>query len=208
MGLVLTDSAAARDNLPDSPLADALEIVVLDHKLLAIAAERGGQRVQPLELGERVLWHKARGRVGVVLTNRRILAVASRSGSWQDARYRSTETPPRAASLGDRVALILTNQRVLGFDGGSGNLIEQTLGPRESILSTGVGENVVVVATDRRALGLSPFNGGFFEAKLHLGERLESVSALANHATIATSRRLLTFRASSGTWEERRLDLP
>lgn len=204
--LSVSAAAGAGQRLPQSPLADLLELVILKRELLAIDAESGGQTTQKLELGERVVWSASRGRVAVVLTDRRILAIGTRNASWQSERYRASEIPPSAAVLGDRVALILTNLRVLGFDGGSGNLIERTIGPHESILSSGVGENVVVVATDRRALGLSPFNGGFFETRLRLGEDLQSVSVLANHATLATSRRLLTFRASTGTWEERRLD--
>ena len=70
--------------------------------------------------------------------------------------------PPPPPLLGDRVALVVTEQRVLGFDGGSRNLVERRLGPREQVLRTEVAANVAVVVTDRRALGLSPFAGGFF----------------------------------------------
>lgn len=208
LALLAVPAATPADRgLPQSPLADLLEVIVLEREVLALDAESGGQTREALEIGERVLWQGSRGRVAMVLTNRRVLAVGVGSGAWQSTRYRSAESPPTHALLGDRVGLVVTEQRLVGFDGGSGNLIERSLGPREAILSTGVGENVAVVATDRRALGLSPFQGGFFQARLRLGERLESLSARSNHATLTTSRRLLIFRASSGTWEERRLDL-
>jgi hypothetical protein len=190
-----------------APLSDLLQIVVRKREILAIDATNGSQREVDLERGERVMWHDTRGAVAVVLTDRRILAVATRSGSWQAERYRSGESQPLTGLLGDRVALIVTNKRAVGFDGGSGNLVEEGLGPRESVLQSRVAENVAVVVTDRRALGVSPFVGGFFPVDLRLSERIEDLAAAANLVTLTTSHRLLTFRANTGTWEERQLDL-
>ncbi len=191
-----------------TPLADLLQIVVLKQEIVAIAAAGGGQRSQALELGERVLWHKSRGAVGVALTDQRVLAVAAHSAAWQAARYRAGEQLPARALLGERVALVVTNKRVLGFDGGSANLVETELGPRERVQVKKIGANVAVAVTDRRALGLSAFRGGLFPVKLRLGEQLEATEALANLATVRTSQRLLTFRAPTGSWEERQLGLP
>ena len=185
------------------PLADVLEVLVLDRQLVAVDARGGGQRELSLRLGERVLWTGARGRVGVALTDQRVLAVAAGSAAWQEADRQLDEALPGDALLGDRVALVVTSRRVLGFDGGSGNLVESRLGVRERVLARRAGENVAVVVTDRRALGLSPLVGGFFEAKLSIAERFESVTAAANLATVTTDRRVLIFRAPSGSWEQR-----
>jgi len=145
--------------------------------------------------------------VGVGLTDQRMLAVTTQSAAWQQLGYQRTERPLTSALLGDRVALMVTARRAVGFDGGSGNLVETTLGLRESVLATRVGENVAVVVTDRRAFGVSPFAGGFFEISVLLNERLESVNADSNLATVTTDRRVLIFRAPSGSWEERRRTL-
>jgi hypothetical protein len=205
--LLVATAAPARAQRGDEPLLDLLTIVELQRELLAIDARSGNQLSERLELDEEVLWTRSRGRVGVVLTDRRILAVAVGSAAWQDTRYLRTEQVPERAQLGERVALVLTPKRVIGFDGGSGNLIERSIGPNERVHTTAVAENVLVVVTERRAMGLSPFVGGFFETPLRVGEDLESVVAQANLATVTTSHRLLVFRAPSGSWEERRLDL-
>ena len=185
------------------PLAELLEIIVLPRTLLAIDATGGGQIEQDLELGEKVLWHATRGRVGAVITSRRLLLVATNSAAWQEARFRQGEQPPASVLLGDRVALVTTAKRAFGFDGGSGNLVESSLGPREVVLDTAIGENVGVILTDRRALGVSPFAGGFFAARMDLGERAESLVAKANLVTLTTPRRILIFRGPTGGWEER-----
>ncbi|NQZ95331.1 MAG: hypothetical protein HRU01_02370 [Myxococcales bacterium] len=189
------------------PLSDVLEVLVANRELLAIDARGGSQTTERLRLEEIVLWKGARGKVGMVLTNQRILAVATQSGAWQATDVHRTESRPEEALLGERVALVVTNERAIGFDGGSANLVETSLGLREEVLAQSVGENVGVLVTNRRALGLSPFVGGFSEIMLGLRERIESVSAGANVATITTDRRLLIYRSPSGSWEEKRLNL-
>jgi hypothetical protein len=199
--------ARAQGVAGEVPLADVLEILVVDRELLAIDAAGGGQTVARLRLDETVVWKGARGKVGVIITDQRILAVATQSGSWQETDYRRTELRPESALLGERVALLITSERVLGFNGGSGNLVEQRLGPREKIVTVRVGENVGVVVTDRQALGLSPFLGGFFSTPIGLKDQIESVSAESNIATLTGGRRILIFRATTGTWEERAREL-
>jgi hypothetical protein len=196
-----------RGEANSSPLLDLLEIIVLPREVLAVDAGGGGQIEERLLRGENVLWSESKGRVGVVLTDQRILAVSTISASWQSLRYARGEVAPAGAALQDRVALLLTNKRAIGFDGNSGNLIERSLGPGESITGSAVGANVAVVVTDRRALGLSAFAGGFFQAKIHVGEDLASATAQANLVTLALPNRLLFFRAPTGSWEERKLDI-
>jgi hypothetical protein len=136
-----------------------------------------------------------------------MLAVATGSGSWNEAEYQRSEEPPVAPILGDRVGILITNRRALGVDGVSGNLVEYRLLPRERVVVTQVGANVAVVVTDRVALGLSPIKGGFFPVKLDVAERIESITANSNVATLTTDRRVLIFRTPTGTWEERNRNL-
>jgi hypothetical protein len=199
--------ARAQGVAGEVPLADVLEILVVDRELLAIDAAGGGQTAEKLRLNETVLWKGARGKVGVIITDQRILAVATQSGSWQETDYGRTELRPESALLGERVALVITSERVLGFNGGSGNIVEYRLGPREQVVAARAGENVGVVVTDRKALGLSPFVGGFFTYPLALRDQIESVTAESNIATLTTARRLLIFRATTGSWEERSRNL-
>jgi hypothetical protein len=202
-GLLAASAGAADLRAPgETPLADVLQLVVLEREIVAIDGLSGSDLRQPLERGERVLLAESRGRVGIVLTDRRLLAVAVRSGAFQESRYRRGEPPPEGVFLGEQVALVVTTKRALGFDGGSGNLVERSLGPREQVLAADASGAVGVIVTDRRALGISPFAGGFFETKLQLEETLEGVAATGNVATVHTSRRLLSFQAATGAWVE------
>lgn len=199
----VSSPARAQDVPGEIPLADVLEILVVDRELLAIDDAGGGQTVARLRLDEAVLWKGARGKVGVIITDQRILAVATQSGSWQEADYGRTEVRPESALLGERVALAITSDRVIGFNGGSGNLVEYRLGLREKVVAVRAGANVGVVVTDRQALGLSPFLGGFFTVPIGLKDQIETVTAESNIATLTGDKRILIFRATTGTWEER-----
>src|SRR5262249_36025913 len=95
---------------PRVPLGQLLEIAFEENSVIAFDAE-GGSIAQNLELGEQVYWHDTQGAIGIVLTDRRILAVSANSGSWQEERYRRGESAPSEALLGDRVAIIATSQR-------------------------------------------------------------------------------------------------
>jgi hypothetical protein len=207
LALALAAAASAGDRRGAVPLEDRLQLLLQPRSVLAIDGETGGQREEALDLGERVLSQGADGRVGFAVTDRRILAIAVGAGAFQEARFARGEALTTPPALGDRVALFVTSRRVIGFDGGSGNLVETRLGPRERVERTAVANSVAVAATARRALGLSPFRGGFFEVSLGLDERELSLAATGAIATLTTDQRILTFRAATGGWEERRIGL-
>jgi hypothetical protein len=200
-GLFLPAASAAAPG--QVPLNDVLQILQVGRDLVAVNADSSVGLEIPLNLGERVVEQRTRGIVGVALTDRRILAVSTQSGSWQAEPYRISEFVTGSPLLGDRLALIQTNVRVIGFDGGTGNLLERRLGPQERVLRWDVSSNVAVLVTDRRAMGLSPFAGGFFVIDVGVDEPVERVAATGNVATVTTSRRVLTFRASDGLWTSR-----
>jgi len=188
---------------PRVPLGDLLDLVFEQREVIAFGAA-GGSITTTLEIGEVVRWHGSRGAVGIVLTDRRMLAVGTGSGSWQELRYLRAEKPPHSALLGDRVALIATSRRAVGFGGETSSLVEYRLGPQEALLASRAEGNVAVVVTDRKLLGFSPFVGGFFEADFHVRERLEKISLGPNLATITTDRRHVVFRSETGVWSERK----
>ena len=206
LALVSAGLVAARFDASEFEIVDQLQLRELDRALVATSS-RGGSLREELRVGEGVLHRATRGRVGVAITDKRILAVAVGSGSFQSERLRLRERLVEWPLLGARVGLVLTDLRVLGFDGGSGNFVEQRLGPGEKVVARAIGTSVAVVVTERRALGVSAFAGGFFEVDLLSSERELLVEATGNVATVETPRRLLTFDGADGRWRERRIGL-
>jgi hypothetical protein len=187
------------------PIEDQLEIVVRDEHLLAIDSWSGSAAQAELGIDEEIQWSDVRGRIALVITNRRMLATVPAS-DWSERLFEVSESAPREIVLGDRVAMIATDRRVLALEGLSGTWSETSLGPRERVLAAAAGTNVAVATTRTRVLGVAAASGGVFEAELGIRESPESVRVHGSSATVETKLRLLTFRAPSGTWVS--TDLP
>jgi hypothetical protein len=205
-GLFVAGALAARGSADSvaGPIDDRVQWHVLEREIIALDGAGGGDHRAPLGVGERVLETWVDGEVGVALTERRLIAVTARTGGVHEVRFLAGERILAGPLLGDRVALVATTRRALGFDGGSGNWLETSLGPRERVVATAVANHVAALATDRRVLGLSPVRGGFFEAPLSLDDAPFALSASGDLATLRTRTRILAFRASAARWSIRR----
>jgi len=181
------------------PIEDQLEVVERERDLLAIDAWSGSVAIASLATEEKVLWIDVRGRVGLVITDRRVLAVVPGTG-WSERQIGVFESSPVSVVLGDRVALLATDRRVLGFEGVSGSWSESSLGPREEVISAEAGTNVAVAVTRTRVLGVAAARGGLFETELGVHEEARSLRVHGSFATVTTRLRILTFRAPDGSW--------
>ena len=186
----------------DVVLEDVIEVQVLDREVFAFDALGSGRIRLRLDEDEKVLWTGSRGRVGIAITNRRLLGASPEASFWREADLRLAETVPDQALLGGRVALALTQQRALAFAARTAKWVAAEIGPQEEVLLHRAGESTGLVITPRRALGFSANLGRFFEIKLRIHETIEDVRAGAQVATVTTSQRILVFRSPTGVWGE------
>jgi hypothetical protein len=163
----------------------------------------GGRARVRLELGETVLFQRSRGRVGMVLTDKRALGVASGT-SWLEVRWRIHEVPAEVALVEERLALTVTSWRALAFT--ERGWIEESLTPGEVVATMRAGSGAGVVTTNRRLLGVAP-SSGFVSEKLRVREVLESVNAQDTIVTLRTDLRILVFSAPRASWREEKLRL-
>lgn len=202
--LLGVEASARPLEYPEVELEDVIEVDLIGRDLFAydlLGTRSPGLR---LELGETVLWMRASGRVGIVVTDRRLLAVTNENAAWQEIRLRIHESRPDRAWLGKRLAVAITDQRLLGYDSGSGLWIEANVGPNETVRGVQMGAQTGLVLTDRRAYGLSPGVGDFISTPMSIQERIEGLRVGANIAQVSTSRRVLVFRSPIGSWTESR----
>ena len=192
---------------PEVELEDVVAVERLGRDLYVYDLLGTGTAKARLQIGEEVVWMGAQGQIAVVVTDRRLLAVQSGQGSFQEIRLRVHESVPDNALIGKRVALVVTDKRLMGFDSGAGQWLSIDLGPNERLEDVRVGAQTAVVLTDRKAYGLSPERGGFVGIPISIQEKILSVGATANAATVSTSWRYLVFRAPVGTWTESRRKL-
>ena len=188
------------------PLLDSIDVIVRERSVLAVSAATGAQASRAkLELGEDVLWVGVRGRIGLVVTNRRLLAISRTAPVWQFVYFKARETMPQSILLGERVGLVATSHHLYGISAAGGLLKTRELSPYEDVTNDLVAENLAVIVTTRRLIGLSGFAGGFFEEPVGVHEDLDYASISSDFATVATDRRLVVFDAESGDWRSRHL---
>ena len=179
-------------------LEDTVSVISLDRELVAHAANGRTSKLR-LEVGERLRWHGARGRIGFAVSDRRVFGFRQTSG-WTARDLRVGEVSPSRPELGPRLALFVTSQRAIAFDG---QWVQDSIGPQEVVSHTGVGSRVALVVTQRRALGVAPGGAGFVSTPLQIHEDVESVRTTASSGEITTRRRLLFFSGPGGSWSER-----
>ena len=195
---------------PDLPLfadsvelEDAIGLAVLDREIVAYDVAGGASPTLRLERDEQVVWQGSKGRVAILLTDRRGLARSADVGGWHEKRYRIAEVKPERALIGSRLGLVVTSQRLLGFDSRAGIWLEHPIGLYEDLRAVRTSDSAMVVVTQHRAIGFSPDSGAFFDIALRLHEKLEAVTALASVATVTTSQRVLVFHGRTGSWQVR-----
>lgn len=197
-----TAVAAQVPFLPDQfERVDVIGIERDRRELFAFDSLTGSRRMIRLDVGENVVFEGSRGRVGVVVTDRRVLGVAPGTG-WIEERLRLEENLGEAVLVEDRLALLVSNRRALAFS--EGRWIEESFSPQEVATSLRVGAAVGAVTTNRRALGIAPRTSGFIAEDLQVREGLESVSAEDTLATVRTERRILVFSGLRGGWSIQR----
>ncbi len=186
-------------------IEDQIALEVIDRDVYGFDAQGGGRNRFRLDLAEEVVAQGQRGYLAYLMTNQRVLALASGKGSWRELPLRIGESAHALAWIAPRVLVIATAQRILGFDSRSAFWLQVDVGPNETVTHVELGASTAVVVTDRRAYGLSPDAGGFFSIQLRLHEKIEQVTASATLGQIRTSQRILIFRSPSGVWsvEER-----
>ena len=181
---------------------DVIAIERDGRELYAFDALTGRRSTIRLAVGEDVSFIQARGRVGVVVTDQRVLGVGAGT-SWIEERFRLQEVAPVTALVEDRIGMVATSRRVLAFAGTAG-WVEETLSPNEQPTALRVGSGVAVVMTNRRALGISPTLGRFVPEALRIHEELESLTTQDTLVSARTDRRILVFSAPRARWTEQK----
>lgn len=181
-------------------IEDQIAVEVIDRDIYGFDGQGGGRNRLRLDLGERVVAEASRGLVAYVMTDRRVLGLASGLGPWRELPLRVGESVDALSWISPRVLVIATAQRILGFDARSATWLQVGVGPHERVTHVELGASTAIVVTDRRAYGFSPDAGGFFAEPLRLHEKLERVDAQATLGQVRTSQRILIFRSPSGAW--------
>jgi hypothetical protein len=197
--LVLPWSGSA-DPDDDSLDADVVSIVALERRVLAVNPTTGPVAETPLAVNEVLLAQRARGRIGVAATNRRLLGITSRSAVWAELRLRVSESDDQPELVvEDRLALVRLEDRIAGITSASPVWHSVELAGDEQVREIVSAAQVAAVVTDRRALGFAA-GSGFVAEPLGSTERLLRSSADDRSVQLVTSSRVLVFQKGARRW--------
>jgi len=177
-------------------------VTQVDRHLLAIVGGGFPAVETDLEVGEYVIALRSQGFIGVIATNRRLLAVHSRSGEFAELRYRISEKPvgTDAIYVLDRLAIVELRTRLVGFSVDLGIWVGLGLGPGERPLSIDADGSIATVVTPRRAIAFSSRSSGFVEEPLGPEEDVERTSFSDASVTLVLPGKILIYRAGDKRW--------
>lgn len=185
---------------------DLVEIFVTDNKFTATI---DGRPTFPenIKSGESVLWKGAKGEVGAILTDRRLLAVSITSGGWNtlDLKIKEKRGTPEML-LAAHLILMLTDERIVAFGTYTDGFFKTPMPIGETVVASQAEGRVAAVVTASRAYGFSAYRRAAAEVRLKRQERIVDINATYNKITLQTSQdHALILRAKSASWS--RIDL-
>ncbi len=197
LGTLLATGEARAWNRDPGPALDSIGIFEVHRDLIATRDGRSMLTIR-LENHEDVVWRGARGRVGAVITDRRVLTVSQTSAGWSEVRIRDDEGTP-IPDLGGRIAFVRTEKRLI-WQPAMGSARVLRLGAGERVLHSDAGENLAIAVTNRRAIGVSGRLGVSSHRDIRARERFRTLQVQDGAGAVETSRRLLVFSGSRGVW--------
>ena len=194
-------AAPARADFPFQP-EDQVDLTQVDKHLIAVVGGGFPAVETDLDVGEYVIALRSHGFVGVIATNRRMLAVHSRSADFAELRYRIAEKPvePDSIHVLDRIAVAELSTRLVGYSVSLGTWVELGLGPGEHPRRIDGEGNVATLVTPRRAIAFSSRSSGFVEEELGPADDVESASFSDASVTLVLPSKILIFHAGDNRW--------
>ena len=199
---MLAAASARGDEAPFRP-EDQVDVTQVDRHLIAVVGSGVPPVETDLELGEYVVALRSQGFVGVIATNRRLLAVRSQGADFAELRYRIAEKPvqPDAIHVLDRLAVAELGTRLVGFTIENTNWVSLGLGPGEKPRRIEAdGGNIAVLVTPRRAIAFGSRSSSFVEETLLPEEDVERVSTSDASITLVLPNKILIFHNGDGRW--------
>jgi len=187
---------------------DSIDIHVANGEVVGIRDGISTHRIT-LGLREEVVWMDARGHVGVVLTDRRLLTLSMRASDW---RSRSLRIKENAADVKDNImisdflVLAVTPGRAILYDGLVDDWAKKNLPVHDPFEQAVLDNYVAAVITENRVYGVAGRRGRFVAERFLSDETIVSVSQRPHAITLRTNKRLLVFRSQSPFWDAIRLD--
>ncbi len=189
-----------------------INVEVIGNEIIGLNTLTNVRVVEKLKEGESVTAALSKGKIGAVLTDRRLLGFNAITNTWTSFEtFFNKDVFPNEIKVSSNMALAIAKRRVYAYTSASNEWKFELISFTEQTLSCDISDNLIFVRTSDRLLTFPLHKHKWFPQNLYAGEEIKDVAMGENFVTVtidnmmSTDKRILTFNAKDGKWTEERL---
>lgn len=205
------NTAYSETQLSNGASDDIIKVEVIGNEIVGLNTLTNVRVVEKLKEGEIVTSALSKGKVGAVLTDRRLLGFNATNNLWSSFEtFFSKAVFPDEIKVSSNMAVAIAKRRVYAYTFTSNEWMFELMYFQEQPLSSEINDNLIFVITSDRLLAFSFHKQRWFPQTIHARESITHTAIGENFVTVATENklydnRILTFDAKNGAWTEERL---
>lgn len=191
---------------------DIIKIEVIGNEIAGLNTLTNLRVVEKLKEGESVTSVLSKGKIGAVLTNRRLLGFNAANIAWVSFEtFFNKDVFPNEIKVSPNMAVAIAKRRVYAYTSTSNEWKFELVSFLEQVLSCDINDNLIFVQTSARLLAFSFHKHTWFPQNLYVGDVIKDTAIGENFVTVTTNNnmaldnRILTFDAKKGRWMEESL---
>ncbi|MBI2559627.1 MAG: hypothetical protein HYW14_00630 [Planctomycetes bacterium] len=197
------NAAHSDTQLPTDTNNDIIKIEVTGDEITGLNTLTNVRVVEKLKEGESVTSAVSKGKVGAVLTNRKLLGFNATNNAWTSFEtFFNKDVFPNEIKVSSNMAVAIAKRRVYAYTATSIKWNFELVSFLEQILSSDISDNLIFVRTNARLLAFSFQKQTWLPQNLYAGETIKDIATGGNFATVTTNNRILTFDAKDDGWTE------
>lgn len=187
---------------------DIIKIEVIGNEIAGLNTLTNLRVVEKLKEGESVTSVLSKGKIGAVLTNRRLLGFNAANIAWVSFEtFFNKDVFPNEMKVSPNMAVAIAKRRVYAYTSTSNEWKFELVSFLEQVLSCDINDNLIFVRTSVRLLAFSFHKHTWFPQNLYVGDVIKDTAIGENFVTVVTNNeglgnRILTFNAKEGGWTE------
>ncbi|MGR3311492.1 MAG: hypothetical protein ACUZ77_12065 [Candidatus Brocadiales bacterium] len=192
---------------------DIIKVEVTENEIVGLNTLTNVRVVERLKDGETVTSALSKGKVGAVLTDRRLLGFNATNNTWSSFEtFFNEDIFPNEIKVSSSMAVAMAKRRIFAYTSISNDWKLELVPFLEHTLSSDINDNLIFVRTSARVVAFSFHKQRWFSQNLYDGETIIHSATGENFVTVTTKNtkpawdnRILTFDAKNGKWIEERL---
>lgn len=189
---------------------DVIKVEIIGDEIVGLNTLANVRTVEKLKEGEVVTSALSKGKVGAVLTDRRLLGFNATNNLWSSFEtFFNKAVFPNEIKVSSCMAVAIAKRRVYAYTSTSNEWKFELMYFQEQPLLSEINDTLIFVITSARLLAFSFHKQRWFPQTIYAVEKIVHTATGENFVTVTTENklygnRILTFDAKNGAWTEER----